>query len=138
VFAQIDPAGSRLSELARGANMSPQAMVELVDEHESLGYVVRRPAPRDRRGLNVLARKGKACVEAGGPPSRTSRTRSPGDPARRDIIRSCASTYGRVDGAPGAWASATVDQGRQRHQAFSVSSPVMVWPWLLAMSIGAA
>jgi len=66
VFAQIDRAGSRLSELARGANMSPQAMGELVDELESLGYVVRRPDPRDRRAkLIVLTRKGKACVEAG-------------------------------------------------------------------------
>jgi DNA-binding MarR family transcriptional regulator len=66
VFAQIDPAGSRLSELARGANMSPQAMGELVDKLESLGYVVRRPDPRDRRAkLIVLTRKGKACVEAG-------------------------------------------------------------------------
>jgi hypothetical protein len=43
VFAQIDPAGPRLLELARCANMSPQAMGELVDELESLGYVVRRP-----------------------------------------------------------------------------------------------
>jgi DNA-binding MarR family transcriptional regulator len=66
VFAQIDAAGSRLSELARGANMSPQAMGELVDELESLGYVVRRSDPRDRRAkLIVLTRKGKACVEAG-------------------------------------------------------------------------
>jgi hypothetical protein len=40
VFAQIDPAGSRLSELARGANMSPQAMGGVVDELESLGYVI--------------------------------------------------------------------------------------------------
>jgi DNA-binding MarR family transcriptional regulator len=66
VFAQIDPAGSRLSELARGANMSPQAVGELVDELEFLGYVVRRPDPPDRRAkLIVLTRKGKACVEAG-------------------------------------------------------------------------
>jgi hypothetical protein len=36
VFAQINPTGSRLSELARRANMSPQAMGELVDELESL------------------------------------------------------------------------------------------------------
>ncbi len=65
VFAQIDPAGSRLSELARGANMTPQAMGELVDELESLGYVVRRPDPRDRRAkLIVLTRKGQACVAA--------------------------------------------------------------------------
>jgi hypothetical protein len=35
VFAQIDPAGSRLSHLARGANMSPRAMGELVAELES-------------------------------------------------------------------------------------------------------
>ena len=66
MFAQVDPAGSRLSELARGANMGAQAMGELVDELESLGYVVRRLDPRDRRAkLIVLTRKGKACVEAG-------------------------------------------------------------------------
>jgi DNA-binding MarR family transcriptional regulator len=66
VFAQIDPAGSRVSELGRGANMSRQVMGELVDELESLGCVVRRPGPRDRRAkLIVLTRKGKACVEAG-------------------------------------------------------------------------
>ena len=45
VFAQIVPEGSRLTDLARGANMSPQAMGELVDELEELGYVVRRPTP---------------------------------------------------------------------------------------------
>lgn len=66
VFAQIDPTGSRLSELARGANMSPQAMGELVDELEALGYVVRRPDPTDRRAkLIMLTRKGRRCVEAG-------------------------------------------------------------------------
>lgn len=43
VFAQIEPTGSRLTELARGANMTPQATGELVDELEELGYVVRRP-----------------------------------------------------------------------------------------------
>jgi DNA-binding MarR family transcriptional regulator len=66
VFAQIDPAGSQVSGLARGANMSPQAMGELVDELEFLGYVVRRPDPRDRRAkLIVPTWKGKACDEAG-------------------------------------------------------------------------
>jgi len=49
VFAQIAPDGSRLTDLARRANMSPQAMGELVDELEQLGYVVRRPDPTDRR-----------------------------------------------------------------------------------------
>lgn len=66
VFAQIAPEGSRLTELARGANMSPQAMGELVDELEELGYVVRRPDPTDRRAkLIVLTRKGHACIAAG-------------------------------------------------------------------------
>jgi DNA-binding MarR family transcriptional regulator len=65
VFAQIRREGSRLSELARGANMSPQAMGELVDELETLDYVVRRPDPSDRRAkLIVLTEKGHACVSA--------------------------------------------------------------------------
>ena len=66
VFAQIAPEGSRLTDLARGANMSPQAMGELVDELEQLGYVVRRPDPDDRRAKRiVLTTKGKACIAAG-------------------------------------------------------------------------
>ncbi len=66
VFAQIGPEGSRLTELARGANMSPQAMGELVDELEELGYVVRRPDPRDRRAkLITLTDRGRECISAG-------------------------------------------------------------------------
>lgn len=66
VFAQILPDGSRLTDLARRANMSPQAMGELVDELEELGYVVRRPDPTDRRAkLIVLTKKGHACIAAG-------------------------------------------------------------------------
>jgi DNA-binding MarR family transcriptional regulator len=66
VFAQITPEGSRLTELARGANMTPQAMGELVDELEELGYVIRRPDPTDRRAkLIVLTKKGHACIAAG-------------------------------------------------------------------------
>jgi DNA-binding MarR family transcriptional regulator len=66
VFAQIDPTGSRLTDLARRANISPQAMGELVDELEDLGYVVRRPDPTDRRAkLIVLTSKGRKCVAAG-------------------------------------------------------------------------
>lgn len=66
VFAQINPEGSRLTDLARGANMTPQAMGELVDELEELNYVVRRPDPSDRRAkLIVLTEKGEACVRAG-------------------------------------------------------------------------
>src|SRR5215207_1690326 len=66
VFAQITPAGSRLTELARGANMTPQAMGELVDELEQLGYVERRPDPTDRRAkLIMLTEAGRQCVSAG-------------------------------------------------------------------------
>jgi len=66
VFAQITPAGSRLTELARGANMTPQAMGELVDELEQLGYVERRPDPTDRRAkLIVLTSRGRECIAAG-------------------------------------------------------------------------
>ncbi len=66
VFAQITADGSRLSDLARGANMTPQAMGELVDELEKMQYVVRRPDPTDRRAkLIVLTEKGQAFIAAG-------------------------------------------------------------------------
>ncbi|ACQ79982.1 transcriptional regulator, MarR family [Beutenbergia cavernae DSM 12333] len=66
VFAQIRPEGSRLTDLARGANMTPQAMGELVDELEDLGYVERRPDPTDRRAkLITLTPRGSECIAAG-------------------------------------------------------------------------
>jgi DNA-binding MarR family transcriptional regulator len=66
VFSQIDPDGSRLTDLARRANMSPQAMGELVDELEQMDYVVRRPDPTDRRAkLITLTEKGHDCIAAG-------------------------------------------------------------------------
>lgn len=66
VFAQIDPEGSRLTDLARRANITPQAMGELVDELQELGYVTREPDPTDRRAkLIVLTPKGSAAIEAG-------------------------------------------------------------------------
>jgi DNA-binding MarR family transcriptional regulator len=66
VFAQITMEGSRLTDLARGANITPQAMGELVDELEELGYVERRPDPTDRRAkLIVLTERGRACIAAG-------------------------------------------------------------------------
>lgn len=66
VFAQIHPQGSRLTDLARRANMTPQAMGEVVDELEELGYVTRQPDPTDRRAkLIVLTPRGHAAMEAG-------------------------------------------------------------------------
>lgn len=66
VFAQISPDGSRLTELARKANMTPQAMGELVDELVGMGYVVRRPDPNDGRAkLIMLTKRGRDAVAAG-------------------------------------------------------------------------
>ena len=66
VFAQIGPDGARLSELAAGAGITPQATGEIVDELESLEYVVRNPDPRDRRAkLITLTDRGRSAVEAG-------------------------------------------------------------------------
>ncbi len=66
VFAQIDLGGSRLTDLARRAKITPQAMGELIDELEDLGYVTREPDPSDRRAkLIVLTAQGRAAIEAG-------------------------------------------------------------------------
>jgi DNA-binding MarR family transcriptional regulator len=66
VFGQMTAEGSRLTDLAKGANMTPQAMGELVDELEGLGYVLRRPDPTDRRAkLITLTEAGRQCVSAG-------------------------------------------------------------------------
>jgi DNA-binding MarR family transcriptional regulator len=66
VFGQLGGEGARLTELARGANMTPQAMGELVDELEELGYVVRRPDPSDRRAkLIMLTASGRDCLRDG-------------------------------------------------------------------------
>lgn len=66
VFGQMTAEGSRLTDLAKGANMTAQAMGELVDELEGLGYVARKPDPTDRRAkLITLTETGRQCVSAG-------------------------------------------------------------------------
>jgi DNA-binding MarR family transcriptional regulator len=66
VFGQMGGEGLRLTDLAKGANMTPQAMGELVDELEGLGYLTRRPDPTDRRAkLITLTDSGRQCVAAG-------------------------------------------------------------------------
>jgi DNA-binding MarR family transcriptional regulator len=49
VTAYIQAEGTRLSELAAMARMTPAAMSEQVDDLERLGIVERRPDPSDRR-----------------------------------------------------------------------------------------
>lgn len=54
VLANLDEAGTRLTTLARRAQIGTSAMGELVDELERLGYIERRPDPGDRRAKLVV------------------------------------------------------------------------------------
>jgi DNA-binding MarR family transcriptional regulator len=71
VFGQIRPEGMRLTDLARGANITPQSMGQIVDELEQLGYVVRTPDPADRRAKLIklttageqVARQGATTIQ---------------------------------------------------------------------------
>jgi DNA-binding MarR family transcriptional regulator len=66
VMAHIDiEGGTRLTTIAARANITPQAVGELVDDLERLGYVVRQPDPDDRRAKRVvLTKRGRDCVAA--------------------------------------------------------------------------
>ena len=64
VFEALDPDGSRISELAAHAQMTHQAMSELVTGLEAQGYVERRPDPRDDRAkLICLTPSGRALLQ---------------------------------------------------------------------------
>lgn len=65
VMEQLDMEdGQRLTDLARGAGMSPQSIGELVDQLEELGYVERRPDPDDRRAKRIYrTAKGRKASE---------------------------------------------------------------------------
>jgi DNA-binding MarR family transcriptional regulator len=65
VFINIDRAGSRLTQLAAAADMTPQSMLELVDELDRLGYLKRAPDPTDRRAkLIMLTDTGYRAVQS--------------------------------------------------------------------------
>lgn len=49
VFSFVDAEGSRLTDLAERARITKQAVGEVVDDLETLGYVERAPHPVDRR-----------------------------------------------------------------------------------------
>jgi len=66
VFGQLGPDGKRLTDLAKTANMTPQAMAEIVDELEALGYVKRTPDPTDRRAKLIrLTADGQSLTKLG-------------------------------------------------------------------------
>ncbi|MFC0861601.1 MarR family winged helix-turn-helix transcriptional regulator [Sphaerimonospora cavernae] len=61
VFRFIDEEGSRLTVLADRAGLTKQAIAELVDELERLGYVERATDPKDRRAKIIrLTERGMA------------------------------------------------------------------------------
>jgi DNA-binding MarR family transcriptional regulator len=53
VFENLDPGGTRLTELAARAGITHQSMSELVSVLEQRGYVERRPDPGDGRARIV-------------------------------------------------------------------------------------
>jgi DNA-binding MarR family transcriptional regulator len=66
VFGAIDWQGTRLTDLARRADMTLPAMSELVDDLQGNGYVERRPDPDDRRAKRItLTRKGRRFLMGG-------------------------------------------------------------------------
>lgn len=66
VLTHLSLSGTRLTELAKRASMTKQAMGQLVDEVESLGYVERIPDPTDRRAKLVrFTEKGCQLMKSG-------------------------------------------------------------------------
>lgn len=57
LFANIDLAGSRATEIAQRAGISKAAIGEMIDELEKLGYVTRRADKEDRRAKLVVPTK---------------------------------------------------------------------------------
>ena len=61
VFPFVGPEGITVSELAQLAHVRKQTMAQAVGELEDMGYVERRPNPRDRRSrLVFLTERGEA------------------------------------------------------------------------------
>jgi DNA-binding MarR family transcriptional regulator len=54
LLEHIDLGGTRLTEIARRAGVSKQAVGQLVDELEAQGIVVRQPDPDDARAQRVM------------------------------------------------------------------------------------
>jgi len=66
VFGNIKAEGTRVTDLAAWAGMGLPAMVELVDEMEGQGLLVRRPDPSDRRAkLVTLTQSGWDAIRSG-------------------------------------------------------------------------
>jgi DNA-binding MarR family transcriptional regulator len=66
VFGNIDPDGSRLTDLAERARMTKQSVGEVTSELEHRGYLERVPDPSDGRAKIIrLTEKGRAAQALG-------------------------------------------------------------------------
>jgi DNA-binding MarR family transcriptional regulator len=63
VFPFVPPEGITITELADRARVRKQTMAEAVDQLERMGYVERRPNPRDRRSRLVFLTERGASVK---------------------------------------------------------------------------
>src|SRR5712671_1364145 len=63
VFPFVPPEGITVSELAELARVRKQTMAQAVDQLERMGYVERRPNPRDRRSRLVFLTMRGASVK---------------------------------------------------------------------------
>jgi DNA-binding MarR family transcriptional regulator len=63
VFPFLPPEGISVSELAALASVRKQTMAEAVDQLERMGYVERRPNPRDRPSRLVFPTRRGASVK---------------------------------------------------------------------------
>jgi DNA-binding MarR family transcriptional regulator len=60
----LDVDGTRLTELAKRAEMSKQAMCEIVDQCEAMGLIERQPDEADRRAkVVVFTARGRRLIE---------------------------------------------------------------------------
>ena len=65
LMRNMDGDGTRITELARRAGMTKQAMGQLVREFQELDYIVLRPDPTDRRAkLATYTEQGQVLAEA--------------------------------------------------------------------------
>jgi DNA-binding MarR family transcriptional regulator len=66
VFGNIDPEGTRLTDLAERARMTKQSVGEITSDLEQRGYVERVPDPRDGRAKIIrLTERGHAAQALG-------------------------------------------------------------------------
>jgi DNA-binding MarR family transcriptional regulator len=66
VFGNIDPDGSRLTDLADRARMTKQSVGEVTSDLEQRGYVERVPDPSDGRAKIIrLTERGRAAQSVG-------------------------------------------------------------------------